>query len=104
MPSPQSKHVSSQSAAHARAADGDANPLPVEKQKQVLTRNETLRSSVDWLTEVTFRLTDAWLNKREFSTVSMRSPMRLRKVGQFEPALQPLSNPISVAEERDALH
>ena len=70
----------------------------------MLTRNETLRSSVDWLTEVTFRLTDAWLNKREFSTVSMRSPMRLRKVGQFELALQPLSNPIPVAEERDALH
>ena len=49
----------------------------------MLTRNETLRSSVDWLTEVTFRLTDAWLNKREFSTVSMRSPMRLRKVCQL---------------------
>ncbi|RPD53362.1 hypothetical protein L227DRAFT_581377 [Lentinus tigrinus ALCF2SS1-6] len=56
----------------------------LEKQKQLLTRNEVLRSSVDWLTEVTFRLTDAWLNKRDFSTVSMRSPMRLRKWAKNE--------------------
>ena len=33
----------------------------VEKQKSMLTRSETLKYSVDWLTEVTFRLTDAWL-------------------------------------------
>ncbi|KAH9893367.1 hypothetical protein C8Q73DRAFT_696721 [Cubamyces lactineus] len=51
----------------------------LEKQKQLLTRNDKLKCSVDWLTEVTFRLTDAWLNKRDFSTVSMRSPMRLQK-------------------------
>ncbi|KAI0738659.1 hypothetical protein C8Q80DRAFT_255981 [Daedaleopsis nitida] len=51
----------------------------LEKQKAALTRNEVLRCSVDWLTEVTFRLTDAWINKRDLSTVSMRSIMRLRK-------------------------
>ncbi|KAI0364362.1 hypothetical protein BV20DRAFT_1125672 [Pilatotrama ljubarskyi] len=51
----------------------------VEKQKQLLTRNDKLKCSVDWLTEVTFRLTEAWLNKRDFATVSMRSPMRLQK-------------------------
>ena len=56
----------------------------VEKQKSMLTRNETLRSSVDWLTEVTFRLTEAWINKAEFASVSMRSPMRLRKVPSSE--------------------
>ncbi len=52
----------------------------MEKQKQLLTRNDKLKCSVDWLTEVTFRLTDAWLKKREWSTVSMRSPMRIQKV------------------------
>ncbi|RDX51269.1 hypothetical protein OH76DRAFT_1505916 [Lentinus brumalis] len=57
----------------------EMSPEEVEKQKLTLTRNEILRSSVDWLTEVTFRLTEAWLNKRDFATVSMRSPLRLRK-------------------------
>ena len=52
----------------------------VERQKSMLTRSETLKYSVDWLTEVTFRLTDAWLKQRDFPTVSMRSPMRLQKV------------------------
>lgn len=52
----------------------------MEKQKQLLTRNDKLKCSVDWLTEVTFRLTDAWIKKREWSTVSMRSPMRIQKV------------------------
>ncbi|KAI0794573.1 hypothetical protein C8Q74DRAFT_1366004 [Fomes fomentarius] len=56
----------------------------LEKQKSTLTRNDILRCSVDWLTEVTFRLTDAWANKRDFSTVSMRSPMRLRKFMKHE--------------------
>ena len=43
---------------------------------------------------MTFRLTDAWVNKREFSTVSMRSPMRLRKVSQPIPwAIYPLTLP-----------
>ncbi|OSD04730.1 hypothetical protein PYCCODRAFT_1433065 [Trametes coccinea BRFM310] len=51
----------------------------LERQKQLLTRNDKLKCSVDWLTEVTFRLTQAWINKREFSSVSMRSPMRLQK-------------------------
>ncbi|KAL1941284.1 hypothetical protein VTO73DRAFT_7496 [Trametes versicolor] len=51
----------------------------LEKQKQLLTRNDKLKCSVDWLTEVTFRLTDAWIKKREWSTVSMRSPMRIQK-------------------------
>ncbi|KAI0730597.1 hypothetical protein C8Q76DRAFT_832983 [Earliella scabrosa] len=60
------------------------SPEEVEKQKTTLTRNGTLRCSVDWLTEVTFRLTDAWVNKRDFSTVSMRSPMRLRKFLKHE--------------------
>ena len=47
----------------------------------MLTRNDALRSSVDWLTEVTFRLTDVWLKRRDFATVSMRSPMRQSKAG-----------------------
>ncbi|KAM5536579.1 hypothetical protein V8D89_009674 [Ganoderma adspersum] len=56
----------------------------LEKQKSVLTRNDKHRCSVDWLTEVTFRLTEAWANKRDFSTVSMRSPMRLQKFKKNE--------------------
>ncbi|KAH9944958.1 uncharacterized protein BXZ73DRAFT_95950 [Epithele typhae] len=55
-----------------------------EKQKDMLTRSETLKRSVDWLTEVTFRLTDAWLKQRDFATVSMRSPMRLQKFNRSE--------------------
>ena len=45
----------------------------------MLTRNDSLRFSVDWLTEVTFRLTDAWLKQRDFATVSMSSLTRLQK-------------------------
>ncbi|TBU61777.1 hypothetical protein BD310DRAFT_919862 [Dichomitus squalens] len=55
-----------------------------EKQKSLLTRIEKHRYSVDWLTEVTFRLTEAWIHKRDFSTVSMRSPMRLQKFKKNE--------------------
>ncbi|KAH9851909.1 hypothetical protein C2E23DRAFT_869052 [Lenzites betulinus] len=59
-------------------------PAEVEKQKQLLTRSDKLRCSVDWLTECIFRLTDAWINKKEFSAVSMRSPMRLQKFKKAE--------------------
>ena len=54
--------------------------MAVEKHKATLAQSKKLRSSVDWLTEATFRLTDAWLNKRDFSTVSMKTITRLRKV------------------------
>ena len=60
-------------------ATGANGALAVEKQKGMLTRNDSLRSSVDWLTEVTFRLTDAWLKQRDFATVSMSSLTRLQK-------------------------
>ncbi|OBZ73631.1 Lid2 complex component snt2 [Grifola frondosa] len=56
----------------------------LEAYKLTLTRNEKLRSSVDWLTEVTFRLTEAWSNRRDFHTVNMRSPMRLEKFKKSE--------------------
>ena len=78
----QSSHVSSPVQYVWGAAVADVVCGTVEKAKGMLTRNDKHRCSVDWLTEVTFRLTDAWVNKRELSTVSMRSPMRLQKVRQ----------------------
>lgn len=52
----------------------------METYRPGLTRNEKLKSNVDWLTEVTKRFTDAWTSGRDLLTVSMKSPMRLEKV------------------------
>ena len=54
--------------------------LPVETYKTTLSSNVKVKSNVDWLTEVTKRFTDAWLERRDLLTVSMKSPMRLEKV------------------------
>ncbi|KZT07232.1 uncharacterized protein LAESUDRAFT_758638 [Laetiporus sulphureus 93-53] len=51
----------------------------LEKHRGTLTKDDTLKCSVDWLTEVMFRFTDAWLAHRDLTTVSMKNPMRVQK-------------------------
>ncbi|THH17442.1 hypothetical protein EW146_g3363 [Bondarzewia mesenterica] len=51
----------------------------VENRKARLTARQEVCSSVDWLTEVTKRFSDAWLAKRDFSTVNMADPFRHEK-------------------------
>ncbi|EPT02944.1 hypothetical protein FOMPIDRAFT_101265 [Fomitopsis schrenkii] len=50
-----------------------------ESHKTSLTTAQKLKCSVDWLTEVTRRLTEAWVANREFTTVNMKSSMRHEK-------------------------
>lgn len=45
-----------------------------------LPGDQALKTSVDWLTEVVRRFTDAALCTEPFSTVNMNSPMREEKV------------------------
>ncbi|KAJ3483064.1 hypothetical protein NLI96_g6566 [Meripilus lineatus] len=52
--------------------------------KDTLTRDEKLSHSVDWLTEVIHRFTDAWLSGRDMATVNMQSPTRLEKWKKVE--------------------
>ncbi|KDQ61451.1 hypothetical protein JAAARDRAFT_190222 [Jaapia argillacea MUCL 33604] len=56
----------------------------LERCKRALTSRSDLQSSVDWLTEVTHRLTEAYVAKRAFSTVNMKSPMRFEKWKKVE--------------------
>ncbi|KAI0042738.1 hypothetical protein FA95DRAFT_1590696 [Auriscalpium vulgare] len=56
----------------------------LEARKARLTSKVEVSSSVDWLTEVVRRLSDAWLNDREFSTVNMSNPFRLEKWKKVE--------------------
>ncbi|KAI0791951.1 hypothetical protein C8Q75DRAFT_610949 [Abortiporus biennis] len=56
----------------------------METYKNTLTRSQKLLQSVDWLTEVIFRFTDAWVNHRDMATVSMQSVMRKRKWATME--------------------
>ncbi|EPQ56118.1 hypothetical protein GLOTRDRAFT_115511 [Gloeophyllum trabeum ATCC 11539] len=51
----------------------------MERCKRALTSRSDLQSSVDWLTEVTRRMCEAYLSHRSFSTVNMKSPMRFEK-------------------------
>lgn len=54
--------------------------LVVEKAKDSLTSRKDLKRSVDWLTEATKRLSDAYLAKQDYSTVSMKNVVRREKV------------------------
>lgn len=54
--------------------------VTVEACKRGLTDDERLRSSVDWLTEVIHRFSDAALAARSFTSVNMKSPLRTEKV------------------------
>lgn len=55
----------------------------VESHKASLTTVSKLKCSVDWLTEVMRRLTEAWVAQREFTTVNMKSSMRHEKASAF---------------------
>ncbi|KAF7309944.1 Zinc finger protein 1 [Mycena indigotica] len=57
----------------------DSEAAEMESCKARLTNDKGLRSSVDWLTEVIHRFSVAALTARPFSTVNMKSPMRLEK-------------------------
>lgn len=52
----------------------------VESCKKSLTKDSEVASSVDWLTEVIRRFSDAALAARPFTSVNMKSGMRLEKV------------------------
>lgn len=52
----------------------------VEACKRSLTNNKKLQYSVDWLTEVIHRLSDAALAAKPLSSVTMKSPIRTEKV------------------------
>jgi hypothetical protein len=53
----------------------------VEACKDGLTNNQDLQSSVDWLTEVIHRFTDAYMKGNSPSTVNMDVLMHAEKVG-----------------------
>ncbi|KAI0058854.1 hypothetical protein BV25DRAFT_1890628 [Artomyces pyxidatus] len=57
----------------------EAEVAELESRKARLTSKQEIRSSVDWLTEVTKRLSDAWLAGREMSSINMSNPRRLEK-------------------------
>ncbi|KAJ7251328.1 hypothetical protein C8J57DRAFT_1437529 [Mycena rebaudengoi] len=56
----------------------------VEACKARLTTDKKLRSSVDWLTEVIHRFSDAALASRPLSAVNMKSPIRTEKWKRFD--------------------
>ncbi|KAJ7066423.1 hypothetical protein C8F01DRAFT_981507 [Mycena amicta] len=62
----------------------DSEIAEMESYKDSLTTDKNLRVSVDWSTEVIHRFSIAALNDRPFSTVSMKSPMRLEKWKRIE--------------------
>lgn len=62
----------------------DQEVAAMETVKNSLTRNEKLKYNVDWLSEVIKRFSDAWASGRDFLTVNMKSPHRLRKWAKRE--------------------
>lgn len=54
----------------------------VENRKSKLTSKQELKSSVDWLTEVIRRFSEAWLQHKDLATVdiNMQDHFRLEKV------------------------
>ncbi|KAJ2911836.1 hypothetical protein MD484_g8581, partial [Candolleomyces efflorescens] len=64
----------------------DAEVAEVESCKKHLTRDPTTASSVDWLTEVIRRFSDAALAARPFTSVNMKSGIRSEKWKKFETA------------------
>jgi hypothetical protein len=55
----------------------------VEACKDGLTTNRDLQSSVDWLTEVIHRFTDAYMKGKGPTTVNMDVLMHAEKVSSF---------------------
>ncbi|KAF8075155.1 PHD-zinc-finger like domain-containing protein [Lyophyllum atratum] len=58
----------------------------MEACKRDLTSDDTLRSSVDWLTEVIRRFSEAALAAKPLTSVNMKSPLRLEKWKKYETA------------------
>ncbi|KAF8892173.1 hypothetical protein BD779DRAFT_1670511 [Infundibulicybe gibba] len=56
-----------------------AEVMEVEAHKSRLTDDEELQCSVDWLTEVIRRFSDAALAARSFTSVNMKTPTRVEK-------------------------
>jgi hypothetical protein len=52
----------------------------VEKAKKNLTVRDDYRWNVDWFTEAVRRLSEAYLTRHDFGTVSMKATHRLLKV------------------------
>ncbi|KAG6900023.1 hypothetical protein C0993_004080 [Termitomyces sp. T159_Od127] len=62
----------------------DAEITEVEAYKASLTDDPKLRSSVDWLTEVIRRFSEAALAAKPLTSVNMKSPLRLEKWKKYE--------------------
>ena len=62
----------------------------VEACKSKLASNDKLRSHVDWLTEVTFRLSEKYLAKQSMKDASMKNVFRQRKVSRFRLLVFPI--------------
>ncbi|GLB41633.1 putative PHD-zinc-finger like domain containing protein [Lyophyllum shimeji] len=62
----------------------EAEIAEVEACKRDLTSDEKLRSSVDWLTEVIRRFSEAALAAKPLTSVNMKNPMRLEKWKKYE--------------------
>ncbi|TFY78651.1 hypothetical protein EWM64_g5362 [Hericium alpestre] len=56
----------------------------LENRKNKLSSKVDVKNNVDWLTEVTKRLSDAWAAGREFSTVNMSNPFCMEKWKKVE--------------------
>jgi len=54
----------------------------VEKRKASFTNRKDLLMGVDWIEEAIRRISDAILKGSSLSTVSMKNPLRQRKVSQ----------------------
>ncbi|KAG5644870.1 hypothetical protein DXG03_007511 [Asterophora parasitica] len=62
----------------------EAEVAEVETCKRDLTKDAMLQSNIDWLTEVIRRLSEAALTAKPFTSVNMRSNMRLEKWKKYE--------------------
>ncbi|KAA1470162.1 hypothetical protein DENSPDRAFT_835896 [Dentipellis sp. KUC8613] len=65
-----------------KMSEAEVNEMHARRNK--LTSKIDVKSSVDWLTEVTKRFSDAWIAGRSFSTVNMANPFRLEKWKKVE--------------------
>ncbi|KAJ3523263.1 hypothetical protein NMY22_g11517 [Coprinellus aureogranulatus] len=87
--------------------NGSGTFVAVESCKESLTRDPKIASSVDWLTEVIRRYSDAALAARPFTTVNMKHLARLEKWKKYETPIfdKPFSHEEVVAfEDAIALH
>lgn len=65
----------------SRGSNQSNRTFIVEMCKRSLTQDPVIQSSVDWLTEVIRRFSEAALAAKSLSLVNMQSPMRKEMVG-----------------------